>query len=42
MYEAPKLERFGNFRELTLDDTKIYPAYDALVPTGQNAGLQRS
>ena len=42
MYEAPKLERFGNFRELTLDDTKVFPVYDSLVPYGTNDGFQRS
>jgi hypothetical protein len=38
MYESPKLERFGTFRELTLQGGKIYPPYDPLVPNGINDG----
>jgi len=45
MYEAPKLVRFGKFRDLTLQDcnplggpTKIHPNADPLFPSGQNDG----
>ena len=38
MYEAPKLERFGNFRELTKGTIKINPTFDVLLPNGQGDG----
>lgn len=34
MYEAPKLERFGTFRELTLDCQKGFATGDPLLPGG--------
>ena len=42
MYETPKLERFGSFRELTLGSLKVFPTFDPAVPQGQDDGLPRS
>jgi hypothetical protein len=51
MYEAPKLVRYGKFRDLTLQTpcnpsggpTKVYNNYDINFPTGQSDGcLTRS
>lgn len=46
MYEAPKLVRFGQFRDLTLQcpasPGKISNVLDPLFPTGQNDGCPRS
>ena len=52
MYEAPKLVRFGKFRDLTLQvppcnpnggPTKIYNNFDINFPNGQSDGcLNRS
>ena len=45
MYEAPKLVRFGKFRDLTLQvcdpnggPTKVTNNYDIAFPNGQNDG----
>lgn len=38
MYETPKLERFGSFRELTKQSTKIFPPFDPLYPNGTGDG----
>jgi hypothetical protein len=45
MYEAPKLVRFGQFRDLTLQTScptsgpgKTFPNFDPLYPTGVNDG----
>lgn len=46
MYEAPKLVRFGKFRDLTLQvvcdptggPTKVNPFSDPIAPDGQNDG----
>ena len=38
MYESPKLERFGNFRELTLQGgLKVNPPLDPAIPGGGNS-----
>lgn len=50
MYEAPKLVKFGKFRDLTLQvcnpqggPTKVYANYDINFPNGQDDGcLTRS
>ena len=41
MYETPKLERFGSFRELTLQGSlKVNPPFDPALPGGgTNDGL---
>ena len=46
MYEAPKLVRFGKFRDLTLQvvcdpnggPTKVYANFDINFPNGQDDG----
>ena len=53
MYEAPRLIKYGQFRDLTLQTApgcqltfpytgKNVNTYDALFPTGQNDGCPRS
>ena len=49
MYEAPKLVRFGKFRDLTLQvcdptggPTKSFANTDIAFPTGQSDGCPRS
>lgn len=37
MYEAPKLERLGSFRELTQDPTKVFCNADLQLGLGSNA-----
>jgi hypothetical protein len=36
VYETPKLERFGSFRELTLQ-SKVNPPLDPLIVGGGNS-----
>lgn len=43
MYEAPKLVRFGTFRELTLQSSgKTVSNLDLCFPFGQDATCSRS
>ena len=50
MYETPRLVKFGQFRELTLQRCltqapwtgKDQPTFDAIFPTGTNDGCARS
>lgn len=34
MYETPKLQRLGSFRELTQDDTKVVCTADIMLNLG--------
>ena len=42
MYEAPKLVRFGKFRDLTLQTSKTVSNLDLCFPFGQDATCNRS